>query len=392
MGTLYGEYQTREKSSTIMKKLLIITLLLFGQLSFAQQDTLQAKVGESADLIIILKKPAAYEDLKKLDLNKLVSEMMEGLEKSDTRVSSMKVYDRENFEKPAKKVLGKAYFNYFLGFSYANTYHNSELGFLTQLSNYNNSQLTNQTWNSYGGSLSNQVLASPYVSFSVNKDLSILRKSKVGLDLKMGAEPFFNYEKLNFTSTNLESSFPSGVYKSSDMNLAAGNSMFRPEFLDTLATAIYDEQNNLIRYSLYDAQNNVQNFVSYPYNVIKAGINLRFLPKFSVFNREGKRLFSLAVGPTAGLNLIRKSITKISSENAVADPVLISGTKPAFQRYGLAAELGIGGVSFFGQYVISGSVNHGQMETIANQNNLTFNSSVKNYRTHTVNFGLRFGK
>src|SRR5690606_41430144 len=116
------------------------------------------------------------------------------------------------------------------------------------------------------------------------------------------------------------------------------------------------------------------------------------LPKVSFFNARGKRLFSLAAGPTAGLNIIRKSVTKISSENTVTDPVLISGTRPAAYRYGLAAELGIGGISLFGQFITSGTENKGQLAQLAAENNINITSKDQNYRTHSVNFGLRFGK
>jgi hypothetical protein len=218
----------------------------------------------------------------------------------------------------------------------------------------------------------------------------------IAVDLKMGAEPFFSYEKLEFSKTNLDRRSPTNIYQMADKNSGPNGNYTggRPQIIDTMITAKFDGQNSLIYYSLYNNGKEVQNFVSYPYDVVKAGLNFRFLPKFSFYDNKGKRRFSLAVGPTVGMNILRKSITKIDSESAVNVPVLVGGTKPGLTRYGLAAELGIGGISFFGQYVVSGSSIRGDVVETAFMGRVESSSPsyVKDYKTYTFNFGLRFGK
>ncbi len=373
-----------------MKKLFLGCLLGIGLQAFGQQDTLQAQIGDAADLLIIMKTPAAREEIRRLDMNKVVADMMSTLEKSDTRVATVRSYEKNEFTKARRQVFSKSYFNYFIGLSYAGSYNNPELGFMNSLYQYaSHSSVVSNYWDV---SYTNNVLASPYLSVSANKDLHLIQRQRVGLDLKMGAEPFFNYEKLNFARSNIESQFPTGIYKAANRGDMSASSLIGSQILDTIATASYDQLNNAIRYSIYDSRNNAQSYVSYPYNVLKAGVNLRFLPKFSVFNSQGKRLFSLAVGPTVGLNVIRKSVTRIDAEDTTSDPVLISGTKPSLYRFGLAGELGIGGISFFAQYVASGSKNSGQLANVAAENNIRLIQGSGEYRTHAVNFGLRFGK
>ncbi|MGR3809988.1 hypothetical protein [Jiulongibacter sp. NS-SX5] len=387
-----------------MKKLAI--LLLFAPLVGLSQrsDTLQVKVKDSAELIIVVKDPEAYEELRNMDINKMVDQMLSNLEKSETRVAVMRDRQGDQFQKEKKKLFSKAYLNYQFGWAdVGNSYNSPELSLIqaanSYLSQYSNSG--DQLMVNFNSILKNSVLKSPYISLSVNTDMILVERQKMDMAFKLSAEPFFSYESLKFDPGSRTGLLGiGGIFRTED---AADVSMVSPGFvesriIDTLAIANYNEINNTYTYKLYSGESEPQSFSSIPYDVLKAGLNLRVMPKFSFYNKEGKRSFSWAFGPTAGLNLIRKSITKVNNSEFISDPILISGSKPALTRYGLVTELGVGGVSFFGQYVISQTRYEGNgLQVLKDYQGpaLLSSTNTKSFfeptATKIVNFGLKFG-
>ncbi|WP_304235523.1 hypothetical protein [Jiulongibacter sediminis] len=388
-----------------MKKLILPFLLVPGLLLAQKADTLQAKIKDSAEIIIIAKDPSAYDELRKMDINKMVGQMIDNLEKSETRVAFMRDNKGHKYKTEKKAFLSETYFNYNIGLTFGdNAYHSPELSLLQAANSYNN--LANAAGSSYflnvNNRLKNQVISSPYLAFSVNKDLRLIEKEKSRLGVKLSAEPFFTYENLRFDPGSRQNLFGlGGVFKTDASESMPG---FNPGFqesriVDTIAIASYNELNNTYSYKLYNGQDDSQTFTSIPYDVLKAGLNLKLMPKFSVYNTQGKRLFSLAIGPTAGINLIRKSVTKVNNSEAITDPILISGSRPGLGRVGLMAELGVGGISFFGQYVVSNSRYEGnglqvirEYQDPALLSTYSTDNYFQPYRTYILNFGLKFGK
>ena len=383
-----------------MKKIvvgLIIGICIPGLL-FAQKqkfDTLQAEIGDGASLYIIIKDVKGYDELSKYDLNKIFSELTAELKESSTRVARMKDFDGNGFVKPKETGTGGLYFNYFLGFNRSQRNSYPEVSLYPSFNSAQNSQSYSGTQiyslNSSAPRYINKVFGSPYLSASVNKDFLILDKPRSEFGLKIGLEPFFSYEKLAITST------------SETLATALLDQSFSPEFVDpsgngsvarvsdTLAIVQYDAEQELIRWQYYDLNNEVNSYVSLPYNVIKAGLNLKLMPKFSFFNNEGKRSVSLAIGPTLGVNLIRQSVTKITDQS-ITEPIIVSGMKPAPLRVGFAAELGLGAVNVFAQYVKNSAqyIGRADQEKLASSSYMPFNSNE--FNTYVFNFGLKIGK
>lgn len=387
-----------------MKKLFITLLMLPGVLVAQKADTLHAKIKDSAEIIIIAKDPTAYDELRKMDINKMVGQMIDNLEKSETRVAVMRDHDGQKYVRPKTPLFSKTYFNYNLGMTFVgDSYHSPELTLLQALNNYSasNSMRGDSYFLNFTNNLDNSIVSSPYLAFSVNKDMNIINGRKTALALKMSAEPFFTYENLKFDPGNRPGLFGlGGVFRTnSDLESSSIAPGFDTQITDTLAIASFNELNNTYSYKIYDGTDQSQSFTSIPYDVLKAGLNIKLMPKFSVYNKSGKGMFSLAVGPTAGFNLVRKSITKVNNSETISDPILISGSRPGLGRLGLMAELGIGGFSFFGQYVVSSSRYEGNgiqvLRDYQNPEVLSSYSTDKYFepnRTHIVNFGLKFGR
>ncbi|MCR9066195.1 MAG: hypothetical protein NXI00_19645 [Cytophagales bacterium] len=383
-----------------MKRIIlgIILYICFPGLVLAQKqkfDTLQAEIGDGASLYVIIKDAKGYDELSKYDLNKIFSELTSELKESSTRVARMKDFDGNGFVKPKEAGTSGFYFNYFLGFNRSQRNSYPEVSLYPSFNSAQNSQSYSGTqiysFNSSAPRYINKVFSSPYLSASVNRDFLIMDKPRSEFGLKMGLEPFFSYEKLAITSSK------------ETLATALLDKSFSPEFIDpngtgnvarvsdTLAVVQYDAEQELIRWQYYDLNNEVSSYVSLPYNIIKAGFNFKLMPKFSLFNNEGKRSISLAVGPTIGVNVIRKSVTKISDQN-ITEPIIVSGMKPSALRLGFAAELGIGAVNVFAQYVKNSAqyIGRADQEKLVSSSYMPFNSNE--FNTYVFNFGLKIGK
>ncbi|AWV97608.1 hypothetical protein DJ013_05290 [Arcticibacterium luteifluviistationis] len=356
-------------------------------MALAQSDTLQVLIGNSSELLFIAKDPSAYEDLKKYDFNKMLLEMQAKLNDSQTKKAFLKDNSGEKYLQKKRKYLSGYYMNYYLGFNYSEGYEILNANLVANLlRNYTGNQLDSYFQTSYPeNTYSVKVFQSPYLAASVNRHFELYANAKTTVILKGGLEGFFSFEKFgkernsDASSVLLKSSSPAGMENSVS---------FAP---DTLASGAFEGNSDYILWKYADEDSYTQSFTTVPYNVVKAGFNVKIIPAITFNNRSNKRVVSLGFGPTIGINVIGNSITKIK-DNVPSAPVVVGGVKATPLRYGLVCELGIGGVTFFGQYV-KNKVKNRELEVMSASSGVTSQFTARNeYMTEVITFGLKFGK
>lgn len=362
-------------------------LLLFSDVVMAQSDTLQVLIGNSSELLFIAKDPSAYEDLKNYDFNKMLLEMQAKLNSSQTRKSFLKDNSGEKYLRKERKRLSGYYMNYYLGFNYSEGYEILNANLVANLlRNTTGNQLDSYFQTSYPeNTYTVKVFQSPYLAASVNRHLELYGNHRASLLLKGGLEAFFSFEKFgkeknsDASSVLLQSSSPAGMENSVS---------FSP---DTLASGAFDGDSDYILWRYADEDSYSKSFTTVPYNVVKAGFNFKLIPTVSFNNRSDKRVVSLGFGPTIGVNVVGNSITKIK-DNVPSAPVVVGGIKATPFRYGLVCEVGLGGITFFGQYV-KNRVRNRELELMSVSSGVANQFAGKNeYMTEVMTFGLKFGK
>jgi hypothetical protein len=381
-----------------MKYILTSIGFFVFTLCAAQNDTIQVKVGDAAEILIIEKRANGFEEVSKLDLNKIFQEMNGKLSDSKTNRAVVKDFDGDSFIKKIAKKSDKYYLNYYVGFNYSNTYNIVEPT-LYPNNSYADAKFSSsaQVVSSGGFSqYSNKVLSSPYLAVSVNKHVSLISKERFNAGLTLGLEPFFSFEKLTYQKSNND--FITQVLDNNNViesfDPTQPNSIsYQRKVLDTLSIGRFINSSEMIEWQYFNDNNEVQTYISTPYNVLKVGFNVKVMPKFTFYNSNGKRMFSFGIGPSVGLNVIGKSITKFDGTN-ISSPVLVNGVNIKPLRYGLVSEVGIGGITFFGQYNTSRATfsGNGIEQAYASNQSALLTSKEAWIRAHVVSFGLKFGK
>lgn len=354
----------------------------------AQSDTLQVLIGNSSELIFIAKDPSAYEDLKNYDFNKMLLEMQAKLNSSQTRKSFLKDNSGEKYLKKQRKRFSAYYMNYYIGFNYSKGYEILNANLVANLlKNYTGTQLDSYFQTSYPeNTYSVKVFQSPYIAASVNRHLELYGNSRASLMLKGGLEAFFSFEKFG---KEKDSDASSVLLKSN--GFSSDSEISSSVAPDTLASGAFEGDTDYILWKYADEESYDQSFTTVPYNVVKAGFNLKIVPTVAFNNRSNKRVVSLGFGPTVGLNIIGNSITKIK-DNVPSAPVVVGGVKATPFRYGLVCEVGIGGLTFFGQYV-KNRVKNRELEVMSVTSGIANQFTSRNeYMTEVMTFGLKFGK
>ena len=381
-----------------MKK--ILTIISFFAFSFcvAQNDTIQVKVGDAAEILIIEKRANGFEEVSKLDLNKIFQEMNGKLSDSKTNRAVVKDFDGDGFIKEVFKKKEKWYLNYYVGFNYSDTYSIIEPSLypdnLYADAKYSSSAQVVSSGNN--GHYGNKILSSPFLAVSVNKHVSLISNGRFNAGITVGAEPFFSFEKLSYRNTGND--FITKVVDNSNAIATfdptkPNNISYNKAVLDTLSIGRFINSSEMIEWQYFRDNNEVQTYISTPYNVLKVGFNVKVMPKFTFYNSDGKRLFSFGIGPSIGLNVIGKSITKVDGTN-ITSPVLVNGVNIKPFRYGLVSELGFGGITFFCQYNTSRATYSGNgIEDVYSSSQSALITSKESWiRAHVVSFGLKFGK
>jgi hypothetical protein len=376
-----------------MKSTLIFLGMAFSFASFAQKDTIQVKVGDSAEILIIEKQPNGFKEVEKLDLNKVFDEMYQKLQSSNTPKAIVKDYDGDSCQKKKTK-LSKWYLNYYIGVNAVGDYSHTEYSSIYSLLNYYAGNPSGV--NSIDNNLENKValittpeqlayalkpLKSPYLAVSGSRDLLFLETAKLKGRIVMGGDVFFSYQK--YGRSKFQQDEVGTLYRYNSSATIAPSTEFKSS--DILATGNVIEGTDNVAWTFQDGLNNLT-FTTIPYNMISLGFNLKIVPTIDFNTNSGNRIVSIGIGPIGGINAIGKAVTKIDNETSSDGPVIVGKVEPSVWRYGLIAQLGIGNLTLFGQSNIS-NVKIYQLEGD------TYDASHKGYTKSAVyTVGLKFGK